>query len=173
MIISRSNALNITFHMIQLQVSEIQSRCVRIVFFIAIYVFFWCHVRNEMMLYCRSEMFIRSRECYLGVCLINIKATLWWVHNQFVTPVHILFFNYALLWRHNGCDGVSNHQPHGCLLNHLFRPRSKKSSKIRDTGLCARNSTETGEFPAQMASNAENVSIWWRHHGIWIICSKQ
>ena len=25
---------------------------------------------------------------------------------------------------------------------------------------------ETGEFPAQMASNAENVSIWWRHHDI-------
>ena len=24
----------------------------------------------------------------------------------------------------------------------------------------------TGEFPAQMASNAENVSIWWRHHEI-------
>ena len=23
-----------------------------------------------------------------------------------------------------------------------------------------------GEFPVQMASNAENVSIWWRHHGI-------
>ena len=22
----------------------------------------------------------------------------------------------------------------------------------------------TGEFPAKMASNAENVSIWWRHH---------
>ena len=22
-----------------------------------------------------------------------------------------------------------------------------------------------GEFPAQMASNAENVSIWWRHYG--------
>ena len=22
----------------------------------------------------------------------------------------------------------------------------------------------TGEFPAQMASNAENASIWWRHH---------
>ena len=22
-----------------------------------------------------------------------------------------------------------------------------------------------GEFPAQIASNAENVSIWWRHHG--------
>ena len=24
--------------------------------------------------------------------------------------------------------------------------------------------TGTGEFPAQRASNAENVSIWWRHH---------
>ena len=24
----------------------------------------------------------------------------------------------------------------------------------------------TGEFPAQKASNAENVSIWWRHHGV-------
>ena len=23
---------------------------------------------------------------------------------------------------------------------------------------------ETGEFPAQMACNAESVSIWWRHH---------
>ena len=25
----------------------------------------------------------------------------------------------------------------------------------------------TGEFPAQMASNAENVSIWWRHRVKW------
>ena len=34
---------------------------------------------------------------------------------------------------------------------------------IRAQGLCAGNSPVTGEFPAQMASNAENVSIWWRH----------
>ena len=27
----------------------------------------------------------------------------------------------------------------------------------------------TGEFPAQMVSYAENVSIWWRHHGHFII----
>ena len=26
-----------------------------------------------------------------------------------------------LQWRHNGCDGVSNHQSHHCLLNRLFR----------------------------------------------------
>ena len=68
-----------------------------------------------------------------------------------------------LLWRHNEPDGVSNHQPHDCLLNRLLGNRSKKTSKLRVTGLCAGNSPETGEFPAQMASNAENVSIWWRH----------
>ena len=76
---------------------------------------------------------------------------------------------YALLvlqWRHNGRDGVSNHQPHDSLLNRLFGRRSKKTSKFRVTGLCAGNSPVTGEFPAQMTSNAENVPIWWRHHGM-------
>ena len=42
--------------------------------------------------------------------------------------------------------------------------RSKETSKLRVTGLCEGNSPVTGEFPAQMASNAVNVSIWWRHH---------
>ena len=45
-----------------------------------------------------------------------------------------------------------------------FGRRSKKTSKLRVTGLCAGNSPVTGEFPAQMANNAKNVSIWWRHH---------
>ena len=70
----------------------------------------------------------------------------------------------SLQWRHNGHDSISNHQPHDCLLNRLFRRRSKKTSKLRVTGLCAGNSPGTGEFPAQMASNVENVSIWWRHY---------
>ena len=72
----------------------------------------------------------------------------------------------TLQWRHNGHDSVSNHQPGDCLLNRLFNRRSKKTSKLRVTGLCAGNSSGTGEFPAQMASNAENVSIWWRHHEV-------
>ena len=69
-----------------------------------------------------------------------------------------------LLWRHSRHDSVSNHQPHDCLLNRLFRRRSKRTSKFRVAGLCVGNSPVTGEFPAQKASNAENVSIWWRHH---------
>ena len=51
----------------------------------------------------------------------------------------------------------------------LFRSRSKKTSKLRVTGHCAGNSPVTGEFPAQMTSNAENVSIWWRHHVIFLV----
>ena len=35
------------------------------------------------------------------------------------------FLIQTLQWRHNGRDGVSNHQPHECLLNRLFRRRSK------------------------------------------------
>ena len=38
----------------------------------------------------------------------------------------------------------------------------RKKSNV--TGLCAGNSPMTGEFHAQMTSNAENVSIWWHHH---------
>ena len=88
-----------------------------------------------------------------GLALSRWHAIIW--NNEDARP---------LLWRHNGRDSVSNHQLHDCLLNRLFRRRSKKTSKLRVTGLCDGNSPGTGEFPAQMASNAENVSIWWRHH---------
>ena len=73
------------------------------------------------------------------------------------------FSRNTLQWRHNGCDGVSNHQPHDCLLNCLFRRRSKNTKAPCHWPLC-------GEFtgdrwiPCTMASNAENVSISWRHH---------
>ena len=118
-------------------------------------------------------------EVYCGIYLIGLSPispdefpwvwifigdrSIWWFEMKWdyssTSPV-------LLQWRHNGHDGVSNHQPHHCLLNRLFGRRSKKTSKLRVTGLCAGNSPGTGEFPAQMASNAENVSIWWRHHGV-------
>ena len=69
-----------------------------------------------------------------------------------------------LQWRHNERHGVSNHRRLDGLLNRLFRRRSNKTSKLCVTGLCEGNSPVTGEFPSQRASNAENVSIWWRHH---------
>ena len=84
----------------------------------------------------------------------------------FYAEKNVLQIKFTLRWRHNDHAGVSNHQPHGCLLNRLFGRKSKKTLKLRVTGLCAGNSPGTGEFPAQMASYAENVSIWWRHHDL-------
>ena len=63
--------------------------------------------------------------------------------------------SWALQWRHNGCDGVSNHQRLCCLPNRLFRRWSKKTSKLRVTVLCEGNSPVTGEFPSQKASNVK------------------
>ena len=73
-------------------------------------------------------------------------------------------YTHALQWCHNERDGVSNHQPHDCLLKRLFMRRSKKPSKLRVTVFCEGISPVTGEFPAKRTSNAENVTIWWRHH---------
>ena len=78
--------------------------------------------------------------------------------------------HWSLQWRHNKHNCVSNHQPHHCLLNRLFRRRSKKTSKLRVTGLCVGNLPVTFHFPAQMANNAENVFIWWRHHVTYCSC---
>ena len=107
--------------------------------------------------------FIRYTWYTLG---ISVSRCYLWRYNwtQFVYNTTMIALA-TLQWRHNGRDSVSNHQPHDCLLDRLSRRRSKKTSKLRVTGLCAGNSPGTGEFPAQMASNAENVSIWWRHHG--------
>ena len=74
------------------------------------------------------------------------------------------WYSISLRWRHNGRGGVSNHMSRDYLLNCLLRRRSMKTSKFCVTGLCVGNSPVTSEFPAQMANNAENVSIWWRHH---------
>ena len=80
--------------------------------------------------------------CWMNILQIYLTGPLIRVHG-------------ALRWRHNERDCVSNHQPHYCLLKRLFGRRSKKISKLCVTGICEGNSPETGEFPAQRASNAE------------------
>ena len=100
------------------------------------------------------QISIYGRECISWMVAVFKLIRLWRLR---LSPIR---------WRHNGHDGVSNHQPYDCLFNRLFRRRLKKTSKLRVTGLCVGNSLVPGEFPAQMASNAENVSIWWRHHAM-------
>ena len=111
-----------------------------------------------------------STDCHLighdkscGLKWITILWTLSWIW------MHTMILCLSLQWRHNGRGGVSNHQPQDCLLKRLFRRRSTKTSQLRITGLCVGHSPVTGEFPTQMASNTENVPIWWRHHVVfWV-----
>ena len=101
----------------------------------------------------------------IWVISVLVSCCVSWPHDgPHQIPARKIAGCASLQWRHNERDSVSNHQPHDGLLNRLFRRRSQKTSKLGVTGLCAGDSPGTGEFPAQMASNAENVSIWWRHH---------
>ena len=91
---------------------------------------------------------------------------IWGTHAE--TCFHIKT-NFAgvevpLQWRRNERDGVSNHRRLDCLLIRLIRRRSRKTSKLRVNGLCKGNPPVTDGFPSQRTSNAQNVSIRWRHH---------
>ena len=76
-----------------------------------------------------------------------------WPHKQLPDDwhnklIHCSPWLKSLQWRHNRHDGVSNHQPDYCLLQRLLRRKSKKTSKLRVTGLREGNVPVTGEFPA-------------------------
>ena len=81
------------------------------------------------------------------------------------TRKHTAYVCRPLQRRHNQSKGVSNHQRPDCLLNGLFRRRSKNTKAHHHWPLW-------GEFTGDLwisitrASNAENISIWWRHHVI-------
>ena len=109
----------------------------------------------------KSALKANTRKMFIG-CWHD--KDFWFSYHVNLTNPASVYVNLTLQWRQNEHDGVSNHQPHDCLLNLSFRHRSKKTSKIHVTGLCQGNSPVTGEFSAQRASNAENVSIWWRQH---------
>ena len=85
----------------------------------------------------------------------------WAVYKSNGTIHNMVFddMSSTLQWRHNERGGVSNHQPHYCLLNRLFKAQIKKHQRYALPAICAGNSSVTGEFPSQMVSNAEKVSI--------------
>ena len=71
-----------------------------------------------------------------------VTQPLWKVWVMFSVPTQ--YKPLTLRWRRNERDGVSNHQPHHCLLNRIFSHRWKKISKLRFTGLCEGNSPVAG-----------------------------
>ena len=104
-----------------------------------------------------------------GGLIWNSPNFLTWAQfliTQLWCEIHTLNDVSTSEWRHNERNGVSNSRRLHCLLNCWFSRRSKKTSKFCFTGLCEGNSPVTDEFPAQRASNAENVSKWWSHHNL-------
>ena len=81
----------------------------------------------------------------------------WIIDND--TTVYITMTSELARWRLKSPASRLFTQP-------FIRAQIKKTSKLIVTGFCAVNSPGTGEFPAQMTSNAENVSISWRHHAM-------
>ena len=98
-----------------------------------------------------------------------IGAIMWLLHCQWSNPdmgkINLYQITKTLQWRHNEHNGVLFAQP-------FIQARPKKTSTLHVIGLCEGNSPVNGEFPAQRASNAENVSIWWRHRGVRSTCTK-
>ena len=111
-----------------------------------------------------SNLTLTHSLCRINWLFTSTRMEFDYLHHRSCWEV-LKIMNMSLQWRHNERDGVLNHQPHDCLLNIYSGADKKKTSKLRVTCLCVGNSPVTDEFPAQRVSNAENVSIWWRHHG--------
>ena len=82
------------------------------------------------------------------------------VRNLYPDRIHSNYLHFklhyfkTLQWRHNEHDGVLSRQSYYCLLNRLFRRRSKKTSKFRVTGLCK------GNYPGPMNSPHKGPVTW-------------
>ena len=121
-------------------------------------------------IYMRRHKIIIRLETACSICCTEIKdGYCWygWIHIQYSQP-------QSLRWRHNDHDSVSNHQPHGCLLNCLFRRRSQKTSKLRVTGLCVGNSPgpvncpHKGPVTRKMFPFDDVIMIKYRDKNLWI-----
>ena len=99
------------------------------------------------MYFCRNLQVIFLGRCQL--LLIRFVYSKWFrtkYYQDRPVPLSQPDTSFTLYWRHNEYVGVSNHQPHGCLLNRLSRRKSKKTSKLRVTGRCAGNSPVPGQL---------------------------
>ena len=108
-------------------------------------------------------MNILCRLCRHNSSVLAMELHLFCIKHQYQPHTARALFQYkdclsrhidSLQWCHNEHDGISNHQHLDCFLNHLFRRRSKKTSKLC-TGLCEGNPPVTSGFPSQRASNVE------------------
>ena len=123
--------------------------------------YYGCQLNVSMLPWWRSTNF--SYECLLFACIFAIATAAFNLH----MPVNVC-------WK-------KTHKPHyddvrmGAIASQLTSLTIVYSTVYSDADQRKHQSSAslafvrgihrgTGEFPAQMASYAENVSIWWRHH---------
>ena len=94
-------------------------------------------------------------------CTLHSKAYIeeitfcWWVGNDMLHYIDVIMTTVA-----------SRITSLAVVYSIIYQTQMKKNIKaLRHWSLCG-EFTGTGEFPAQRASNAENVSIWWSHHAL-------
>ena len=82
---------------------------------------------------------------YENLKLVNLPTDLFRLHSCLSQTWWL-----TLQWRHNERGGVSNNWHFDCLLNRLSKQRSKKTQKLRVTGLCEENSPHKGPITRKM-----------------------
>ena len=152
---------HIIYHIISYQIiSHISFHIISIGFTLV------CHLFGRYWDFFRAYLLVKSFVHWVTVdkiydyLLFNLIAVTWKgkVCIRIMAPAIVSRWRaLSLQWRHNGRGGVSNHQPHDWLLNRLF---STDQIKHQSSALLA-FVRGIHRWPAQMASNAENVSIRW------------
>ena len=63
----------------------------------------------------------------------SLLAEMWIMETKYIYHIGIYgiccLVLHALQWRHNDLDDVSNHRPHDCLFNRLFKTQIKENIK--------------------------------------------
>ena len=102
--------------------------------------------------HCGDKTVVRSSYLHNGISYTGKMTSLYWIR------AHVLFWHIRPApWRLKS--------PASPLFTQSFiQVQIKENIKAPRHWPLRGNWPVTDEFPVQMASNAQNASIWWRHH---------
>ena len=89
-------------------------------------------------------------------------VTWWFLHTNSMASHKVNMWHYSDAIMSTMVSQITGNSMVYSTISSGAEQRKHQSSAL--IGLCAGNSPVTGEIPAQTASNAENVSIWWCDH---------
>ena len=97
------------------------------------------NVSKSLFNLCSFVLFVytnlRKEFSILWTYISKDKSIIWWQGGGQSTkqtewsPNKSSDFRLPFQWRHNGCNGVSNRQPHDCFLKRLFKAQIKENIK--------------------------------------------